>query len=141
MKMKSAVAAAAVLTLYASGAIAGKAHETHGKTAAAEEHKQADEDIELVSARGEIIDIACHVRHDSKGKEHAKCVVFCADLGMPLGFLEDGTNRVYLIIPSGHGDPKEAVLDHMGKRVKLKGISYPAGELHTLEVTEISDIE
>jgi hypothetical protein len=42
---------------------------------------------------GEVIDITCYVRHDSKGPKHTKCATVCADLGMPLGLLEDETNE------------------------------------------------
>ena len=114
-------------------------HATKGTSAAGQ--AEADADLAQYSGSGEIVDITCHLRHDSRGGQHSKCATYCANLGMPLGFVEDGTERIYLIIPSGHGDPKEAVLTHMAKHVKVQGLTYTAGGLRTLEVTEVNEIE
>ena len=46
-----------------------------------------------------------------------------------------------LIIPSAHGDPKEAVLTHMAKHVKVQGLTYVAGGLRSLEVTEVDELD
>ncbi|HIC68575.1 MAG TPA: hypothetical protein EYO90_03485 [Candidatus Latescibacteria bacterium] len=115
------------------------AHDATGTSKAAP--ADADADMDMYSGTGEIIDITCHLRHDSRGPEHTKCAVYCANLGMPLGFVEDGTERIYLIIPSGHGDPKEAVLTHMAKHVKVRGVTYVAGGLRSLEVTEVDELD
>lgn len=42
----------------------------------------------------------------SCGEQHVKCVLFCAELGMPLGVLEEDTEQIYLVLPPGHDDPK-----------------------------------
>jgi hypothetical protein len=114
------------------------AHAAKGTSAAAPD---ADAEMDMYSGKGEIIDITCYLRHDSRGEKHIKCAVYCANLGMPLGFVEDGTERIYLIIPSGHGDPKEAVLPHLAKHVKVEGLTYAAGGLNTLEVTKVEEID
>ena len=99
---------------------------------------EGEEAVDVKKIRGEIIDITCAIRHDSTGPDHEKCAIYCANLGMPLGLLEDGTGKIYLIIPSGHGDPKEAVLSFISKHVEVEGIVYARGDLTTIEVVDIA---
>jgi len=110
-------------------------------TSKANQSSETEEAIDVKSVQGEIIDITCYVRHDSKGPEHAKCAVYCANLGMPLGLLEDGTDKIYLILASGHADPKEAVLPFIAKRVKVDAIVYSTGGIMGMEVLEIEDLK
>lgn len=110
-------------------------------TSKANQSSETEEAIDVKSVQGEIIDITCYVRHDSKGPEHAKCAVYCANLGMPLGLLEDGTDKIHVILPSGHADPKEAVLPFIAKRVKVEAIVYSTGGLAGMEVLEIEDLK
>tara|TARA_B100001123_G_C14564705_1_gene731763 strand:- start:283 stop:504 length:222 start_codon:yes stop_codon:yes gene_type:complete len=64
-----------------------------------------------------------------------------ANLGMPLGLLEDKTNNIYLIIPAGHEAPKGSVLPHMGKRIKAAAILYTVGGLSGLEVEKVEELK
>ena len=117
----------------------GEKHEqgsAHGKSAAG-----AKEEIDSCAVTGEIIDITCYMRHDSRGEKHIKCGTYCANLGMPLGLLEDRANNIYLIIPAGHEDPKGSVLPYMGKRGKVDAILYTMGGLAGLEVEKIEELK
>ena len=107
-----------------------KAHETH---AGMEMNKKA--------IQGEIVDITCYLRRESRGEEHIKCAEYCANLGMPLGVLEDKTNKLYLIIPPGHEEPKKQVMSYFGKKVKVNGTLYTMGELTGVEIEKIEEIE
>jgi hypothetical protein len=89
---------------------------------------------------GEIIDITCYIRHDSRGPKHLKCALFCAEMGMPLGLLEDGTDEIYLILPSGHADPRKAVLPFVSKKVRVTGIPLNSGGLATIEIQAIEEL-
>ena len=106
-------------------------HGDHKKTEAAEE------EIDVRTITGEIIDITCYLRHDSRGEKHIKCGTSCANLGMPLGLLEDETDKVYLIVPPGHEDPKGPVLPYMGKKITVDAILYTMGGLTGLEIEKI----
>ena len=112
-----------------------------GKGHAKMAHAKAEDGIDSRTVKGEVIDITCYVRHDSKGAEHIKCATVCANLGMPLGVLEDETENVYLIIPSGHEDPKKAVMPFLGKKVKIDAILYTMGGLTGLEIESISEVK
>lgn len=137
--MKRFVWVSSALAL-AAGYPAAQADEGH-HVSGAKQTTETEEAIDVKSVEGEIIDITCYVRHDSKGAEHLKCAVYCANLGMPLGLLEDGTDKIYLILPSGHGDPKEAVQSFIAKRVKVEGIVYSTGGMAGIEVVEIEELK
>jgi hypothetical protein len=114
----------------------GHAHgDAHEKTPVAHEKVQ----IETKMIQGEVVDITCYLRHDSKGAKHVKCAEYCANLGMPLGLLEDETNQLYLIIPAGHEDPKPLVFPHLGDKVKVHGKLYAMGGLTGVEIEKIEE--
>ena len=81
--------------------------------------------------------LACYVRHDSSGQEHVKCAVYCANLGMPMAFLEEGTGNLFVVLPTGHSDPKETVLPHLGRKVRVEGVLMSSGGLTGIEITGI----
>ena len=110
---------------------------THKKPDATE----VEEEIDVRTVTGEVIDITCYLRHDSKGEKHTKCAIFCANQGMPMGVLEDGTNKIYVIIPPGHEDPKRPIMPFLGKKVKIAAILYTMGGLTGLEVQEIAAVD
>ena len=116
-------------------------HGGHGDKQDHGDHKKtevsAEEEIDVRTVTGEIIDITCYLRHDSHGEKHIKCGTYCANLGMPLGLLEDETDKVYLIVPPGHEDPKGPVLPYMGKKVTVDAILYTMGGLTGLEIEKI----
>ena len=129
---------AAVLALALPAAAAGSqcsGHEDKASTPKAEAAQAAVADT--ASMQGEIIDIACYFRHDSKGPEHTKCAVYCANLGMPMAFLEEGTGNLFVVLPSGHADPKGTVLPHLGQKVDVKGVLMSSGGLTGIEITGI----
>ena len=95
---------------------------------------------DTASMQGEIVDIACYFRHDSKGPEHTSCAVYCANLGMPMAFLEEGTGKLFVVLPSGHADPKEAVLAHLGQKVDVEGVLTTSGGLTGIEITDIRPV-
>lgn len=117
-------------------------HEHHTETADTTSmhamHDGGDDDMAVKTVTGEVIDITCFVRHDSKGPEHIKCANYCAGLGMPLGILEDETNKIFLILPAGHAAPKESVEGFIGERVTAKLMLFRSGGLTGAEVMEIA---
>lgn len=133
MKILRALAWMALVSATALYAEEGQTHGDH----------QAGHGLQMVASKtveGEIVDITCYLRHQARGEEHIQCAVMCANMGMPLGVLEDETEQIYLIVPSGHSDPKEGVLEHIGKHVKVKGTMLALGGLTTLEIEEVREI-
>ena len=105
-----------------------------------EKHASEEPNIDLMTIDGEIIDITCYIRHDSRGPEHLKCALSCAELGMPLGLLENGTGELFLILPAGHSDPREAVLRYIARKVRIDGILWFSGGLTGIEIVKIHEL-
>lgn len=118
----------------------GGGHE-HGTPAAKVPAAPAQEKEAPQTLQGEIIDLACYIRHAALGEKHLKCAEHCAELSLPLGLLEDQTNQVYLILPPGHTDPRPLVLPHLGKRVRVQGQHYAMGGMNGLEIGKIEALE
>jgi hypothetical protein len=135
--------AAAGMMVVAATAQSHAGHDHHATSAEAEQTdaEASDDDVSVKMVTGEVIDITCYVRHDSKGPEHIKCALNCAELGMPLGILEDDTDVIYLIIPAGHGAPKEGVDGFIGQHVTAKLMLFRSGGLTSAEVMETAVAE
>ena len=150
MKIMSIVACAALVAASAAASEEGAMQGDHGAGPATSEagHHAGGTDaalhgLEMAASRtvkGEIIDITCYLRHQASGKEHIGCAVMCANMGMPLGVLEDGSAQIYLIIPTGHADPKAGVLEHLGKHVEVQGTVLALGGMATLEIKEVKEL-
>ena len=123
-KLLTTVALVAVLALPLAGLVRGQEHE----------HEQEGE----ISAKGEILDMACFLSHGSKGEEHASCASRCVKGGQPMGFLtEEGT--VYLLFASHtDGSPFEEAKSFAGKKAEVKGSvsskdGFKAIEVHSVK--------
>ncbi len=81
-----------------------------------------------VTIKGELVDSLCYVTMASTGSGHKQCAIDCAKAGIPVSFVEDGTGKLYTVLPSKDktGYP-ESVISKMGDKVTLKGDLYEKG--------------
>ena len=81
-----------------------------------------------VTIKGELVDSLCYVAMASKGSGHKQCAMDCAKAGIPISIVEDGTSKVYTVLPKEDktGYPKN-VISKMGEKVTLKGDLYEKG--------------
>src|SRR6185503_16112939 len=79
------------------------------------------EKVAEVTLSGEVVDLTCYLEHGSKGEKHATCAKGCLSGGLPAGFLEDKTGKLYLLIGSDHKPANATVADKAGKAVKVTG--------------------
>ncbi|MDQ6799448.1 MAG: hypothetical protein M3041_01275 [Acidobacteriota bacterium] len=56
---------------------------------------------QAVTIRGEIVDSYCYAGRGIHGSPHTACALRCARKGMPLVLIEDGSRRVYQLMPPG----------------------------------------
>ncbi len=86
---------------------------------------------ELVTVRGEIVDLGCSLSKGAagKGEDHAACAMGCAKNGDPMALLTD--DAVYVIEGSYAADKNAKLLDFVAKKVEAKGsISERDGKLY-----------
>ena len=81
-----------------------------------------------VAIKGELVDSLCYVGMAAKGAGHKQCAMDCAKAGIPISILEDGTGKLYTVLPKEDktGYPA-SVITRMGETVTLKGDLYENG--------------
>ena len=84
--------------------------------------------VQEVAIKGELVDSLCYVAMASKGTGHKQCAIDCAKAGIPISILEDGTGKLYTVLPKEDktGYP-ESVIKRMGETVTLKGDLHEQG--------------
>ena len=93
---------------------------------------------EPVKIKGEIIDTYCYGLMGAKGESHRQCAMDCLKAGIPAGLLEEGTGKVYVLLPNKDktGLPK-AVIDKAGRMATVTGKVYASGGSQFLTVEKI----
>ena len=105
-----------------------------GSAWAAHAHMDATGKAETIS--GELLDMACYMAHEGKGKKHAQCAGACVAGGAPLGVLtKDG--KVYLVV-GDHTNEKPYVEAKalVGGDAKLTGTVFTRGGLTAIIVSK-----
>ena len=84
--------------------------------------------VQEITIKGELVDSLCYVAMAAKGAGHKQCAIDCAKAGIPISILEDGTGKLYTVLPKEDktGYP-ESVINKMGETVTLKGDLYENG--------------
>jgi hypothetical protein len=91
-----------------------------------------------VKITGEIIDTYCYNLMGAKGESHRACAIACIKKGIPAGLLEDGTNKVYILLPNKEGTSlPDAVIDKVAKIVTITGKVYMNGGSQFLTIETI----
>jgi hypothetical protein len=93
---------------------------------------------EAVKIKGEIIDTYCYGLMGAKGESHRQCAMDCLKAGIPAGILEEGTGKVYVLLPNKDktGLPK-AVIDKAGRTATITGKVVTSGGSQFLTVEKI----
>ena len=93
---------------------------------------------ETVSVTGEIVDSACWIKSGAKGESHRTCAQKCADAGIPLALVQDGTNRlVWLYSVDDMETPTKELRPHAGRKVTVTGTWAERGGAKILLVDKI----
>ena len=95
-----------------------------------------------ISVKGELVDMACYMAHEGKGKKHAECGKMCVmKNGSPLGLVtSDG--KVYLLVED-HSAPKARkpyaqAKEMVAETVTVKGDSYERGGVQAIVVEAVT---
>jgi hypothetical protein len=93
---------------------------------------------DTVTVTGEIVDTYCYALMGAKGPSHRECAIECVKKGIPAGLLEDGTNKVYVLLPNKDRSPlPPAVIDKMAQKVTITGKTYASGGSQFLTIESI----
>lgn len=101
----------------------------------AQEKKNAQE----VTLKGEVIDVACYLAGEARGKDHVACARACAKAGGSLGLLTDDGNVYVSLLPDDHkNNPNHLLMDHIGHMVEAKGFVRAKGGVNGIMIKSVS---
>ena len=96
----------------------------------------ADKDDKSIT--GEVIDTYCFATMGAKGSSHKECGIECAKKGIPVGLLENGTNKVYVLLPErDKGTLPDALVQKMGSTATVTGHVHSVGGSTFLTVESV----
>lgn len=76
----------------------------------------------VVTLTGEVVDSACYIKSGARGESHRVCAQKCADAGIPLALVEDGTGAVvWLASVDDMETPNPKLRPFAGRRVTVTG--------------------
>jgi hypothetical protein len=91
-----------------------------------------------VTVKGEVVDSNCYIRGGSKGESHRGCAQACADAGVPLALLEDGSNKViWLASKKDMESPNTELKQYAGRKVTIKGTYAERGGARILVIDSV----
>lgn len=91
----------------------------------------------LVSVRGEVVDTYCYTTMGAKGASHRQCALTCAKKGTPIAILEDGSNKLFVLLPSSDKSGLSDAVAHAGDTVTITGHEYTSGGSQFLTVDSL----
>jgi hypothetical protein len=87
---------------------------------------------------GEVVDTFCYTAMGAKGATHRQCGLDCAKKGIPVGLLENGTNKLYVLLPAKDKTAvPEAAINKMGEQASITGKMYSNGGSTFLTVESV----
>ncbi len=93
---------------------------------------------DTVTITGEVVDTYCYGLMGAKGESHRACGISCAKAGIPMGLLQDGTDKLYVLLPNKDNSPlPPEVMDKMGRKATITGKIYSTGGSQFLTVESI----
>jgi hypothetical protein len=90
------------------------------------------------SVTGNLEDTFCYNVVGAHGAGHAQCALKCAQKGIPVGLVEKGTEKMYILLPPKNEEPMpDDVLKNMEKEVTVTGKPYSKGGVEFLTVESV----
>ena len=94
-----------------------------------------------ITVKGELVDMACFMAHEGKGKKHAECGKMCVLGGSPLG-IQTGDGKVYLLVEDHSSakakKPYAQAKTLVAETVTIKGDAYERGGVQAIVVESVS---
>ena len=87
---------------------------------------------------GSLVDTFCYTVVGAHGASHAECALKCAQKGIPVGLVQNGTEKMYILLPPKNEQAlPDDVMKNMEKQVTVTGKSYSKGGVEFLTVDAV----
>src|SRR5581483_8090168 len=91
-----------------------------------------------VSVTGEVVDTFCYSAMGARGASHRQCGIDCAKKGIPVGLVEKGTDKLYVLLPNKDKTAlPDDVVNKMGGQATVTGHAYAKGGSTFLTVESV----
>jgi len=90
------------------------------------------------SVTGTLEDSFCYLGMGAHGPNHKKCAAECAEKGIPVSLVEQGSGNLYILLPPKNDEsiPK-SISSRMEDQVTVTGDEYVKGGVHYLTVKSV----
>jgi hypothetical protein len=94
-----------------------------------------------VTVRGEVVDSVCFIKSGARGADHRDCAQTCADGGIPLALVEEGTDQlIWLASSAMMKGANEELKAHASHTVEITGEWAERGGAKILIIDSITHI-
>jgi len=94
-----------------------------------------------VTVRGEVVDSVCWIKNGARGADHRSCAQTCADGGIPLALLEEGTDElIWLASSQSMTGANEELKAHASHTVEITGEWAERNGTRILVISEVKHI-
>ncbi len=94
-----------------------------------------------VTVRGEVVDSVCFIKQGARGADHRDCAQTCADGGIPLALVEEGTDQlIWLASKAMMKGANEELKAHASHTVEITGEWAERGGAKILIIDSIEHI-
>ena len=70
-----------------------------------------------ITVKGEVVDLWCYMRNDDHGQGHKNCSTKCANMGNPMGFLDEAKGELYILAGKTDYQVTHEVRDELIKKM------------------------
>lgn len=91
---------------------------------------------------GVITDVKCHVNGMAAdmGEDHKQCAIDCIKGGLPVGILEEKTEKLYVVVPmKGMKGANEELVKYANVKVKLTGKMMEQGGMKMFLYSKVEE--
>ena len=106
--------------------------------------KKNKKEAKEVTITGEIIDVKCYLTGmmGGKGDDHKQCAIDCITGGLPVGILDDKTDKVYTVVPKkGMEGANKTLVQYVAQKVVLTGTVVEKGGTKLFVYTKIDVVK
>lgn len=90
------------------------------------------------SVTGTLEDSFCYVTTGAHGASHKGCATACAKKGIPVALVEQGTDKMYILLPPKNGESLPgSVISKMEDQVTVTGDEYSKSGIEYLTVKSV----
>ena len=88
--------------------------------------------------KGEVVDLACYMKHGATGEDHKACAEACAKGGGSLGILTTDGKLYVSLLPDDHStSPNTILMDHISHQVEATGVIRKKGGVQGIMIKKV----